>query len=113
LEQLCINYTNDKMQHLFNLFVHEEQELYKKELNWKHVDFDLDLKTTLDTFESEPNGLMHLFNELCFRTDDLDQIDLCQELNLIHNKSLVAENGTFSINHGPGKVFLLYSSQII
>jgi myosin heavy subunit len=104
LEQLCINYTNDKMQQMFNLFVHEEQELYKQELNWKQVDFDLDLKNTLDTFEADPNGLMHLFNELCFRTDDLDQIDLCQELNLIHAKTLVAEKGTFAINHGPGKV---------
>lgn len=92
------------MQQMFNLFVHEEQELYKQELNWKQVDFDLDLKNTLDTFEADPNGLMHLFNELCFRTDDLDQIDLCQELNLIHAKTLVAEKGTFAINHGPGKV---------
>lgn len=103
MEQLCINYTNDKMQQMFNLFVHEEQELYKQELNWKQVDFDLDLKNTLDTFEAEPNGLMHLLNELCFRTDDLDQIDLCQELNLVHAKTS-AEKGTFTINHGPGKV---------
>jgi myosin heavy subunit len=99
------------MQQMFNLFVHEEQELYKKELNWKQVDFDLDLKTTLDLFEVEPNGLMHLFNELCYRTDDLEQIDVCQELNLIHAKNLISEKGSFTINHGPGKVRItIYSN---
>lgn len=89
---------------MFNLFVHEEIELYKRELNWKAIDFDLNLKSTLDMFEVEPNGLMHLLNELCYRSDDLDQIDVCQELNFTHGKSLAAEKGTFTVNHGPGKV---------
>lgn len=67
-EQLCINYTNEKLQQFFNhhMFI-LEQEIYEKEnIDWNFIDFGLDLEPTIKIIESSnPIGILSYLDEEC------------------------------------------------
>lgn len=116
LEQLCINYTNDKLQQLFNTYVYKEQELYQEEgLGWNKIDFDLDLQASIALVDRKPDGLFGLLDQVCYRLDAAD-VDLLNEISLVHKSNpliKVSSSSAFTVQHGPSTVTYTIGSFLV
>uniref|UniRef100_A0AAR2JJ14 Myosin motor domain-containing protein n=1 Tax=Pygocentrus nattereri TaxID=42514 RepID=A0AAR2JJ14_PYGNA len=113
-EQLCINYTNEKLQQLFNhtMFVLEQEEYQREGIEWNFIDFGLDLQPCIDLIErpAHPPGVLALLDEECWfpRATDRSFVDKLSAEQGTHPKFYrprqLREEADFSIIHYAGKV---------
>merc|ERR1719187_51515 len=109
-EQLCINYTNEKLQQLFNhtMFILEQEEYQREGIEWKFIDFGLDLQPTIDLIE-KPMGIMALVDEECWfpKATDKTFTEKVVTSHAAHPKFVKSDfksEADFSILHYAGKV---------
>lgn len=109
-EQLCINYTNEKLQQLFNhtMFILEQEEYQREGIEWKFIDFGLDLQPTIDLID-KPGGIMALLDEECWfpKATDKTFVDKLVSAHSMHPKFMKTDFrgvADFAIVHYAGKV---------
>ncbi|CAB1344652.1 unnamed protein product [Coregonus sp. 'balchen'] len=113
-EQLCINYTNEKLQQLFNhtMFVLEQEEYQREGIEWSFIDFGLDLQPCIDLIErpANPPGVLALLDEECWfpKATDKTFIDKLVQEQGTHPKfqkpRQLKDKADFCIIHYAGKV---------
>ncbi|KAL2145551.1 hypothetical protein VTI28DRAFT_6943 [Corynascus sepedonium] len=87
-EQLCINYTNEKLQQFFNhhMFVLEQEEYAREQIEWQFIDFGKDLQPTIDLIElSNPIGIFSCLDEDCVMPKATDKT-FSEKLNSLWDK---------------------------
>uniref|UniRef100_A0A671SRA4 Myosin-9 n=1 Tax=Sinocyclocheilus anshuiensis TaxID=1608454 RepID=A0A671SRA4_9TELE len=113
-EQLCINYTNEKLQQLFNhtMFILEQEEYQREGIEWSFIDFGLDLQPCIELIEKPtgPPGILALLDEECWfpkATDKSFVEKVVQELgnnSKFQKPKKLKDDADFCIIHYAGKV---------
>uniref|UniRef100_A0A8C4IAI1 Myosin-11 n=1 Tax=Dicentrarchus labrax TaxID=13489 RepID=A0A8C4IAI1_DICLA len=113
-EQLCINYTNERLQQLFNhtMFVLEQEEYKREGIEWNFIDFGLDLQPCIELIErpNNPPGILALLDEECWfpKATDVSFVDKLLNTHTGHVKFSKPKQHKdklmFSVLHYAGKV---------
>nr|XP_014352030.1 PREDICTED: myosin-10 [Latimeria chalumnae] len=113
-EQLCINYTNEKLQQLFNhtMFILEQEEYQREGIEWNFIDFGLDLQPCIDLIErpANPPGVLALLDEECWfpKATDKTFVDKLVQEQGSHSKfqkpRQLKDKADFCIIHYAGRV---------
>merc|ERR1711931_127513 len=114
-DQLCINYTNERLQQFFNhhMFVLEQEEYKKEGIKWESIDFGMDLARTIDLIE-KPGGILAMLEEECIVPKATDMTYLAKMHKVHAGKSASYKKptpketkqggGDFILNHYAGAV---------
>lgn len=90
-EQLCINYTNEKLQQFFNhhMFILEQNEYVKEKIQWQYIDYGKNLQSTINLIEQKlnPSGILPLLDEESILSNSTDDTFLQKLINNWENKS--------------------------
>ncbi|KAL7795837.1 putative myosin type II heavy chain [Trichoderma ceciliae] len=87
-EQLLINYSNEKLQQFFNhhMFVLEQEEYAREQIEWQFIDFGRDLQPTIDLIElPNPIGIFSCLDEDCVMPKATDK-SFTEKLNSLWDK---------------------------
>uniref|UniRef100_A0A8C2KV81 Myosin XIX n=1 Tax=Cyprinus carpio TaxID=7962 RepID=A0A8C2KV81_CYPCA len=111
LEQLCINYANEKLQqHFVAHYLKAQQEEYVTEgLQWSFIQYQ-DNQGCLDLIEGSPSSIFSLLNEECRlnRASDAKQFCVRLQKELSDNTSIswdkFSKQPHFTVAHYAGKV---------
>ncbi|KAM3598487.1 uncharacterized protein V6R79_018664 [Siganus canaliculatus] len=113
-EQMCINYTNEKLQQLFNhtMFILEQEEYQREGIEWSFIDFGLDLQPCIDLIEkpASPPGILALLDEECWfpKATDKSFVEKVLQEQGTHPKFFkpkkLKDEADFCIIHYAGKV---------
>jgi myosin protein heavy chain len=124
-EQLCINYTNERLQQFFNhhMFILEQEEYKREGIDWKFIDFGLDLQPTIDLIEKanvsisvylfyyltfQPVGILSCLDEECVMPKATDKTFTEKLVHIWKSKSNKFEVPRF----GEGFILHHYASQV-
>eukprot|EP00752_Nemacystus_decipiens_P006696 g6019.t1 len=108
-EQLCINYTNEKLQQHFNKHTFQEEEtVYSNEqIRFEHIHF-IDNQPVVDLIEKKPYGLMPLLDEEVKipKGSDAGWLSKCKTHNAQHPclKNAGSNPNRFVVVHYAGEV---------
>uniref|UniRef100_A0A8D3DBU5 Myosin, heavy chain 11b, smooth muscle n=1 Tax=Scophthalmus maximus TaxID=52904 RepID=A0A8D3DBU5_SCOMX len=113
-EQLCINYTNERLQQLFNhtMFILEQEEYKREGIQWSFIDFGLDLQPCIELIErpNNPPGILALLDEECWfpKATDISFVDKLLNTHTGHVKFSKPKQHKdklmFTVMHYAGKV---------
>ncbi|XP_056264528.1 myosin-11-like isoform X2 [Pseudoliparis swirei] len=113
-EQLCINFTNEKLQQLFNhtMFILEQEEYQREGIEWNFIDFGLDLQPCIELIErpNNPPGVLALLDEECWfpKATDISFVEKLSNTQGNHVKfakpKQLKSKTEFSLFHYAGRV---------
>jgi myosin protein heavy chain len=110
-EQLCINFTNERLQQFFNMHMFElEQAEYQREgIVWKVENFGMDGRATIDLIGTRPKGILVILDEDNAR-GSLDDVAFTRKLSEMHKNhpkyvhNQLGGNLEFALKHYAGDV---------
>jgi myosin protein heavy chain len=110
-EQLCINYTNERLQAFFNnhMFTLEQEEYEREKIQWTWIDFGIDSAQVIDLISKKDTGILSILNEQCVFPKATD-LTFLEKLHTQHGRSpkyvkpQFAGEPTFKLAHYAGQV---------
>merc|ERR1712121_565665 len=101
LEQLLIDYTNERLQQFFNhhMFVQEQEEYKAEGIQWAFIDFGMDLIKTIELIEKKM-GILAMLEEEYIVPKATDKT----YLEKMMNKHLGKPEAHFEVHHYAGTV---------
>eukprot|EP01124_Arcella_intermedia_P031929 TRINITY_DN7341_c0_g1_i1.p1 TRINITY_DN7341_c0_g1~~TRINITY_DN7341_c0_g1_i1.p1 ORF type:complete len:2129 (-),score=642.61 TRINITY_DN7341_c0_g1_i1:79-5514(-) len=111
-EQLCINFTNERLQQFFNnfMFISEQEEYQKEKITWTVINFGIDSQATIDLISKPQRGLLALLDEECIMPNGTDKAYSSKVLKAYQGKhpkfsqEKLARETNWNIHHYAGTV---------